>query len=67
MYYLRIENGIFGFVVKKVHDIKPTDIPIETSDYISFLDQQAQGKEFSLKPTPTGNTLFDYVEAKEQV
>lgn len=62
MYYLRIENGVFGFVVEKVHEIKSTDIAIESADYLEFLDRQSKGSEFQLKSTASGTSLFDYVE-----
>ena len=39
MYYLRVYNyevNGFGFVVDKIHNILPTDIPILKDDYDLF-------------------------------
>lgn len=62
MYYLRIEENNFGFVLEGLHEIKETDISITNADYDMFFDLQAKGKQFRLKEVPTGKELFDYVE-----
>lgn len=64
MYYLRIDNNKkdFGFVVEGIHEIVEQDKAISNEDYNIFFELQDQGKQFKLKSTPTGNTLFDYVE-----
>lgn len=64
-YYLRIENDDFGFLVKGMHEIKESDIPILYEDYNNFFELQGQGKQFKLKVMPTGNGLFDYIEEYE--
>ena len=61
-YYLRIEDNSFGFVVESIHEIKETDIQITNEEYGKFFELQSKGKQFRLKETPTGYTLFDYVE-----
>lgn len=62
MYYLRIEENNFGFVLEGLHKIKETDISITNADYDMFFDLQAKGKQFRLKEVPTGKELFDYVQ-----
>lgn len=62
MYYLRIKDNSFGFVVEGMHDIVPADISITQDEYNNFFEQQTNGKQFRLKQVPTGSTLFDYVE-----
>ncbi|MBS6501898.1 MAG: hypothetical protein KH415_09735, partial [Clostridium sp.] len=62
MYYLRIEENNFGFVLEGLHEIKEIDISITNADYDMFFDLQAKGKQFRLKEVPTGKELFDYVE-----
>lgn len=62
MYYLRIEENNFGFVLEGLHEIKETDISITNADYNNFFDLKSIGKQFRLKETPTGKGLFDYVE-----
>lgn len=62
MYYLRIEENNFGFVLEELHEIKETDISITNEDYYMFFDLQAKGKQFRLKEVPTGKELFDYVQ-----
>lgn len=62
MYYLRIEENNFGFVLEGLHEIKETDISITNADYDMFFDLQAKGKQFRLKEVPTGKELFDYVQ-----
>lgn len=62
MYYLRIEENNFGFVLEGLHKIKETDISITNEDYNMFFDLQAKGKQFRLKEVQTGEELFDYVE-----
>lgn len=61
-YYLKIVNDNFGFLIKGIHDIEVTDIPITTEDYDNFFELQSQGKQFRLKEIPTGIGLFDYIE-----
>lgn len=61
-YYLRIDNNNFGFVVNGIHEIKETDIPISYEDYTIFFNLQNEGKQFKLKETASGDTLFDYIE-----
>lgn len=60
-YYLRIDNGIFGFITPDLHEIKKTDIPITLEDYNKFFEMQSQGKQFKLKSKPSGKKLFDYI------
>lgn len=62
MYYLRIEENNFGFVLEGLHKIKERDISITNEDYNMFFDLQAKGKQFRLKEVQTGEELFDYVE-----
>lgn len=61
MYYIRIENDNFGFVVDDIHTILDTDIKINDEDYSRFFDLQYQGKQFRIK-NPNGTTLFEIVE-----
>lgn len=66
MYYLRIENGGFGFVIEGINDIKDTDVPITEEDYQKLSKLESQAKQFRVKAVPTGNTgLFDYIEEYE--
>ena len=65
MYYLRIENDKFGFVVKGIHKILESDISITDNDYKTFLKRQEKGEQFKLKAEPTGSSLFDYIESFE--
>lgn len=58
-YYLRIDGEKFYFVVSSINEIVETDIPISSEDYNKL---QNEKKYFKLKQTPTGNTLFDYIE-----
>ena len=61
-YYLRIENNDFGFVLDGIHNILESDIKIAIEDYNKFFELQSIGKQFKLKETPSGDTLFDYLE-----
>lgn len=61
MYYIRIENEEFGFVVDDIHTILDTDIKINDEDYNRFFELQYQGKQFRLK-NPNGTTLFEILE-----
>lgn len=61
MYYIRIENENFGFVVDDIHTILYTDIKISDEDYSRFFDLQYKGKQFRIK-NPNGTTLFEIVE-----
>lgn len=61
MYYIRIENDNFGFVVDDIHTILDTDIKISDEDYSRFFDLQYQGKQFRIK-NPNRTTLFEIVE-----
>lgn len=65
MYYLRIENDKFGFVVKGIHKILESDISITDNDYKTFLKRQEKGEQFKLKAESTGSLLFDYIESFE--
>ena len=65
MYYLRIENDKFGFVVKGIHEILESDISITDNDYKTFLKRQEKGEQFKLKAESTGSLLFDYIESFE--
>lgn len=65
MFYLRIENDKFGFVVKGIHKILESDISITDNDYKTFINRQEKGEQFKLKTEPTGNLLFDYIESYE--
>lgn len=65
-YYLRVENGDFGFISNEIHEIRETDIEITEEDYKIFFELQAQGKSFRLKEIPTGTGLFDYIEEYTQ-
>ena len=61
MYYLRIEENNFGFVVSGIHTILATDIPVSNKDYNKFFELQSQGKQFRIK-NPKGKTLFEILE-----
>lgn len=61
MYYIRIENEEFGFVVDDIHTILDTDIKISDEDYSRFFELQYQGKQFRIK-NPNGTTLFEILE-----
>lgn len=61
MYYLRIENDNFGFVVSGIHTILTTDIPISNKDYNKFFELQSKGKQFRVS-NPNGKTLFEILE-----
>ena len=61
MYYLRIENDNFGFVVSGIHTILTTDIPISNKDYNKFFELQSQGKQFRVV-NPKGESLFEILE-----
>lgn len=62
MYYLRIENNNFGFVLDGINQIQEKDIEITNEEYNKFFELQSQGKQFSIKASSTGQGLFDYVE-----
>lgn len=63
MFYLRIEDGSFGFVAKGVHTIVETDIPITDEEYAEFFRRQGAGECFRLKKEwPESGGLFDYIE-----
>lgn len=61
MYYIRITNDKFGFVVEKIHKILETDIKITKEDYVKFFELQSEGKHFRVK-NKLGTTLFDILE-----
>ena len=61
MYYLRIENDNFGFVLSEIHTILTTDIPISNKDYNKFFELQSQGKQFRIS-NPKGESLFEILE-----
>lgn len=61
-YFFRIEDNSFGFLVEGIHETKETDIPISYEDYTIFFNLQSEGKQFRLKETASGDTLFDYIE-----
>lgn len=62
-YYLRLSgSNDFGFIMEGIHELVKGDIPISESDYNKFFDLQSEGKQFKVKDTPTGDTLFDYIE-----
>ena len=61
-YYLRIQDGDFGFVLDGIHNILESDIKITLEDYNKFFELQSIGMQFKLKETPSGDTLFDYLE-----
>lgn len=62
-YYLRIQENKFGFVVDGIHDIlADVDHAVTNEDYKTFFDLQSEGKQFRVKETPTGETLFDLIE-----
>ena len=61
--YLRIlENGQFITLLEGYNEILETDIPIETEDYIEYLNTKDVVKYYKLKEVPTGEGLFDYIE-----
>ncbi len=62
MYYLRIKNNDFSFVIKGINNIEENDIHIEGPDYFSFLKQQSDGKEYKLKEKHNGTSLYDLIE-----
>lgn len=62
MYYLRIENNNFGFVLEGINQIQEKDIEITNEEYNQLFELQSQGKQFRLKASSTGQGLFDYVE-----
>lgn len=62
-YYVRIQEQKFGFIVEGIHDIDETiDHKVTNEDYKTFFDLQSEGKQFRVKETPTGETLFDLIE-----
>ena len=61
MYYLRIEENNFGFVVSGIHTILTTDIPVSIEDYNKFFELQSLGKQFKIKNSK-GKTLFEILE-----
>ena len=62
-YYVRIQEQKFGFIVEGIHDIDETiDHKVTNEDYNTFFDLQSEGKQFRVKETPTGETLFDLIE-----
>lgn len=66
MFYLRIEDGSFGFAVDGVHVITKTDIPITDEEYAEFFRRQGVGECFRLKKErPESGGLFDYIEPFE--
>ena len=63
MYYLRIYNyevNGFGFVVDKIHNILPTDIPVLKDDYDLFF-KEYNGRDFKIKNVKS-TRLFDLLE-----
>ena len=58
MYYIRIENDNFGFVVEGIHTILETDIKISYEDYNKFFELQSKGKQFRVKNV-NGEGLFE--------
>lgn len=61
MYYLRLDNDNFGFVVSGIHTILTTDIPVSNKDYNKFFELQSHGKQFRVV-NPKGKTLFEILE-----
>lgn len=61
MYYIRIENEQFSFVVDDIHNILNTDIKISNEDYEKFFELQSQGKQFRIK-NKKGLSLFEILE-----
>lgn len=61
MYYIRIDNDKFGFVVNDIHEILDTDIKISDEDYNKFFKLQSQGKQFRIK-NQQSTTLFEILE-----
>lgn len=59
--YLRIIGNNFGFIFEGRQKVEETDIPVTLEDYNKFYVLQVT-KRFRLKETPTGTTLFDYLE-----
>ena len=63
MYYLRIYNydvNGFGFVVDKIHDITPDDIPISNEEHELFLEKY-NGRDFRVRSVKAIK-LFDLLE-----
>ena len=61
MYYIRIENNNFGFIVDGIHEILETDIEISSEEYNKFFELQSQGKYFKVKDV-SGSGLFEILE-----
>lgn len=61
MYYIRIENDNFGFIVDGIHEILETDIKISDEEYNKFFELQSQGKQFRVKNVD-GEGLFGILE-----
>lgn len=61
MYYLRIDNENFWFIVDDVNEIMKTDIPITVEEYDMYFNLESQGKKFKLKET-VGTSLFECIE-----
>lgn len=63
MRYLRIDNGVFGFVTDEVHEILEADVPITDDEYNEFFKNQSAGKQYKLKAVlDVGLGIFGYVE-----
>lgn len=61
--YLRINEDSFGFVVKGIHSLLPTDIEVSEEEYNKFFEMQSEGKQFRLKTKQEKSLgLFGYVE-----
>lgn len=61
MYYIRVENGNFGFVTEYIHEILEIDIEVSNEDYNKFFELQTQGKQFRVK-NQQATTLFEILE-----
>lgn len=62
-YYVRIQEDKFGFVVDGIHEIDEViDHAITQEEYDKFFELQSEGKQFRVKSTTTGETLFDLIE-----
>lgn len=76
MYYLRIKDGAFSFVIEGIHEIIKTDVQISEEEYNDFFKLQSQGKqfkldnyfernEFKIEDIKQNGSLFDYLEEYE--
>lgn len=61
MYYIRIKNEEFEFIVEDIHTILDTDIKISDEDYNRFFELQSEAKQFRIK-NEQATTLFEILE-----